>query len=73
MPKRRYLGIESKDFVVRTGSSSKKRARLIEKLDDLIGRARFLAVREQLPAEANDADSSDERESRTVLKSPESI
>jgi len=60
MPKRRYLGIESKDFVRRTGPASKKRARLLDKLQDLIGRARFLAVREQLPDESNDYD---ERES----------
>jgi hypothetical protein len=60
MPKRRYLGIEAKDYVLRTGSSSKKRARLLEKLQTLIGRARFLAVREQLPDESNDYD---ERES----------
>jgi hypothetical protein len=63
MPKRRYLGIESKDFVRRTGPSSKRRARLLEKLRGIIGRARFLAVREQFPAESNDYD---ERESIEV-------
>ena len=68
MPKRRYLGIESKDFVRRTGPDSKKRARLLQKLQDLIGRARFLAVREQLPS---DDDSSEEKGSLTFSKSAE--
>jgi len=65
MPKRGHRGIESKDFLHRTGPLSKKRARLLEKLDLLIGRARFLAVREQLPKEPDEADSSDDFESVT--------
>ena len=62
------IGIESKDFVRRTGPDSKKRARLLQKLQDLIGRARFLAVREQLPS---DDDSSEEKGSLTFSKSAE--
>jgi hypothetical protein len=64
MPKRRYLGIESKDFVRRTGRDSKKRARLLEKLESLLGRARFLAVRERIPAEKSEEEGRDEFGSR---------
>jgi len=60
MPKRRCLGIESKDFVRRTGRDSKKRARLLEKLESMLGRARFLAVREKMPAEKSDDDAIDD-------------
>lgn len=70
MPRRRFVGIESKDFVRRTGPFSKKRARLLEKLQSLIGRARFLAVREQIPNESDEEDTWGQFEPERISRMP---